>query len=177
MHIRPARPDDVPAILDMIRALAAYERAPDAVHATEADLHAALFTAGPSGGAGPAAHAHVVEVEGPDGGPVVVAFALWFLNFSTWLGKHGLYLEDLYVGEAYRGRGIGAALLETLAALCVERGFGRFEWWVLDWNTPAIEFYRARGAVAMDEWTVYRVTGDALQALGARRGAGDGDSP
>jgi GNAT superfamily N-acetyltransferase len=166
-RIRPVRPEDVPAIDAMIRELAAYERAPDAVVATPADLHAALFTNEKSGGTGPALFGHVVEVEGT-GGPRLAGFALWFLNYSTWLGRHGLYLEDLYVREADRGRGYGEALLATLARICVERGFGRFEFWVLDWNTPALDFYRARGAVAMDEWTVQRFTGDALVELALR---------
>ncbi|MCK6573561.1 GNAT family N-acetyltransferase [Myxococcota bacterium] len=166
-RIRPVRPDDVPAIDAMIRELAAYERAPEAVVATPADLHAALFTGERSGTGGPALFGHVVEVEGT-GGPRLAGFALWFLNYSTWLGRHGLYLEDLYVRAADRGRGYGEALLATLARICVERGFGRFEFWVLDWNTPALDFYRARGAVAMDEWTVQRFTGDALVELARR---------
>ena len=152
--VRTARPDDVPAILDLVRELAAYEREPDAVEATEKSLHTALF------GPAPAAYAHVVEHDG-----AVVGFALWFLNFSTWLGRHGIYLEDLYVRPEHRGRGYGRALLRELARLCVERGYGRLEWWVLDWNEPAIGFYRSLGARPMDEWTVHRVTGDALRAL------------
>jgi GNAT superfamily N-acetyltransferase len=91
------------------------------------------------------------------------------LNYSTWQGKHGIYLEDLYVREQYRGRGYGKAMLEHLAAICVERGYGRFQWWVLDWNEPSIEFYRAMGAVSMDEWTVFRVSGEALNQLGEAR--------
>jgi len=173
-RIRPVRPEDVPALDAMIRELAAYERAPDAVVATAADLSAALFTGERSGAAGPALFGHVIEVGGgeADAEPARLAgFALWFLNYSTWLGRHGLYLEDLYVREADRGRGYGEALLATLARLCVERGFGRLEFWVLDWNTSALDFYRARGAVAMDEWTVQRFTGDALVDL-ARRAPG-----
>jgi GNAT superfamily N-acetyltransferase len=155
--IRPARPDDVPAILQLIHGLAEYERAAHEVRATEAQLHASLF------GAQPAVFAHVAE----DDGGEVVGFALWFLNFSTWLGRHGIYLEDLYVRPDHRGRGYGKALLTTLARLAVEQGYGRVEWWVLDWNEPAIDFYRSLGATAMDEWTVFRLTGDALGALGA----------
>jgi GNAT superfamily N-acetyltransferase len=149
--IRPATPNDVPAVLTLIRELAAYEREPDAVVATEDGLAAALF------GAAPAVFCHVAE----DGGEVV-GFALWFRNFSTWLGRHGIYLEDLYVRPSHRGRGLGRALLATLADLARERGYGRVEWAVLDWNTPAQEFYRALGAVPMDDWTVWRLAGEAL---------------
>jgi GNAT superfamily N-acetyltransferase len=100
-------------------------------------------------------------------GDDVVGFALWFLNFSTWLGKHGIYLEDLYVTPQMRGRGIATGLLAELAGICLQRGYGRLEWWVLDWNSPAIGFYRAIGAVPMDEWTVHRLTGRALTDLAA----------
>ena len=141
----------------MIRELAEYEREPNAVVATEAMLHEALF------GDSPAVFGLIAEDEG-----VTVGFALWFLNFSTWLGRHGIYLEDLYVRPEHRGSGHGKALLAELARICVERGYGRFEWWVLDWNTPAIEFYRSIGAEPMDEWTVQRVTGDALTDLAAQ---------
>jgi GNAT superfamily N-acetyltransferase len=152
--VRTARPDDVPVILELIRELAAYEREPEAVEATDGLLHAALF------GPAPAAHAHVVEHDGQ-----VAGFAVWFLNFSTWLGRPGIYLEDLYVRPEHRGRGYGRALLAELARLCVERGYGRLEWWVLDWNEPAIGFYRSLGARPMDEWTVHRVSGAALGRL------------
>jgi GNAT superfamily N-acetyltransferase len=152
--VRGAGPEDVPAILALIRELATYEREPDAVLATEEQLRDALF------GPAPAAYAHVVEHEGE-----VAGFALWFLTFSTWLGRHGIYLEDLYVRPEHRGRGHGRALLGELARLCVERGYGRLEWWVLDWNEPAIGFYRSVGARPMDEWTVHRVSGAALAAL------------
>jgi GNAT superfamily N-acetyltransferase len=108
--------------------------------------------------------AHVADHDGR-----IVGFALWFLNFSTWLCRHGIYLEDLYVTPEMRGHGIGRQLLAELAALCVERGYGRLEWWVLDWNEPAIGFYRSLGATAMDEWTVYRLTGHALANLAAGR--------
>lgn len=159
--IRRAEPADVPEILLMVRELAEYERAPHEAIATEAQFHAALF--GPS----PAVFAHVVEHDGGDGRRLG-GFAMWFLNFSTWLGQHGLYLEDLYVRPELRGLGYGTRLLGTLAQECVNQGYGRFEWWVLDWNEPALGFYRSIGAEPMDEWTVQRVTGDALRALAAR---------
>ncbi len=152
--IRPATPADIATILGLVRELAAFEREPDAVVATEADLAEALF------GDRPAAEAVIAE----DGG-APLGFALFFHNFSTWTGKRGLYLEDLYVTPAARGRGVGTALLRHLAAVALERGCGRFEWSVLDWNADAIAFYRAMGAVGMDEWTIQRVTGEALQRL------------
>lgn len=151
--IRPATPDDVPAILAMIAELADYERAPHEAVATEDRLRSALF--GPT----PAVYAHLA-VE--DGEPV--GFALWFLNFSTWRGVHGIYLEDLYVRQAARGGGHGKALLAELARICVERGYARLEWWVLHWN-PAREFYEAIGAEALTEWLPYRLTGNALVKL------------
>jgi GNAT superfamily N-acetyltransferase len=154
--IRAARPGDVAAMVDLIGELADYERARHEVRITEPDLHDALF------GASPAVFAHVAEADGE-----VVGLALWFLTFSTWLGRHGIYLEDLYVRPDQRGNGWGRALLATLAAIAVERGYGRVEWAVLDWNEPAIGFYRSIGAVSMDEWTTYRLTGDALGALAA----------
>ena len=160
MLIREATPDDVTAIHQMIIELAVYEKEPDAVLASEADLQKALFSDEKSRNGAPAAFAHVAEVDGE-----VIGFALWFLNYSTWLGKHGIYLEDLYVKPEYRGQGAGKALMQKLAAIAVERGYGRFEWWVLDWNSPAIEFYRAHGAQAMDEWTVYRLSGEALKKM------------
>ncbi len=153
MNIRLAQLADVPVLLGLVRELAAYEKEPDAVQATEADLHRALFVAH-------TASCHVVETAGE-----VVGFALWFTTFSTWTGKPGLWLEDLFVRPEARGTGLGKALLQTLAAVCVERGYGRFEWWVLDWNAPAIGFYRALGAVAQDEWTTMRVDGEALVRL------------
>jgi GNAT superfamily N-acetyltransferase len=162
--IRRATPADVPEILLMVRELAEYERAPHEAVATEEQFHRALF--GPS----PKVFAHVVEHETGDGRRLG-GFALWFLNFSTWLGQHGLYLEDLYVRPELRGYGYGKRLLATLAQECVANGYGRLEWWVLDWNEPAIGFYRRLGAVPMDEWTVHRVTGDALVDLAA--GAGE----
>lgn len=155
MLIREAQIGDAPVILDLIKELATYERAPNEVTATLDDLEATLFCQSPS------VFCHLLEVEGQ-----VVGMAIWFLNYSTWLGKHGVYLEDLFVREAFRGRGYGLALLKFLAAVCVERGYPRFQWWVLNWNTPAIEFYKAHGAEPMSDWTVYRVSGDPLGELG-----------
>lgn len=156
--IRRATPDDVNEILLMVRELAEYERAAHEVLATEEQFHDALF------GSDPSVFAHVVEHDAGDGRRLG-GFALWFLNFSTWLGRNGLYLEDLYVRPELRGTGYGTSLLSTLAAECVDKGYGRLEWWVLDWNEPALGFYRSLGAVPMDEWTVHRVTGDALVRL------------
>lgn len=157
--IRPATPDDVPAIVAMVRELAEYERARHEAQATEAQLREALF------GAQPAVFALVAE---NDETGEAVGFALWFLNFSTWLGKHGIYLEDLYVRPHARGEGHGRALLTRLAQIAAERGYGRVEWSVLDWNEPSIAFYKSIGAVAMDEWTVYRLNEDAIGQLAAR---------
>jgi len=154
--IRAATPADIPSIHRLIVELAIYEREPDAVKATHDDLHAALF------GSRPVAECVLAEVDG-----VPVGLALFFTNFSTWTGKPGLYLEDLFVMPAARGSGLGKALLVHLAGLAVARGYARFEWSVLDWNTPAIGFYKALGAKLMDEWTVMRVEGDALTALSA----------
>jgi GNAT superfamily N-acetyltransferase len=156
--IRRARPADIPAIYGLIRDLAEYERAADEVTGTEQDLDRALF--GPE----PAVFAHVAEHDGQ-----VAGFALWFLNYSTWVSRHGIYLEDLYVRPELRGAGHGRLLLAELAALCVERGYGRLEWSVLDWNEPARGFYERLGAEPMEEWTVHRISGTALQALAARR--------
>jgi len=155
MLIRPATKADLPAIMQLIHDLAEYEKAPEQVETNEREIAAALFAEQPK------VFANVIEV-----GDQVVGIAIWFLNFSTWQGKHGIYLEDLYIKPEYRGNGYGLAMLKYLAALCVERGYGRFQWWVLDWNAPAIEFYKSQGAIAMDEWTVYRVSGDALTELG-----------
>lgn len=160
-RVRPALESDVDQILRLVRDLAEYERSADQVRATAEQLRAALF------GPAPAVHALVAE----DGDGRVVGFALWFLNFSTWEGVHGIYLEDLYVEPAHQGSGLGKALLTALAEIAVQRGYGRFEWWVLDWNRPSIDFYRRLGAVAMDEGTVYRLTGDALQRVAARGAA------
>ncbi|MFB6891258.1 GNAT family N-acetyltransferase [Kitasatospora sp. NPDC056327] len=157
--IRTAVPADVPVIHAMIRELAEYEKAAHEAVATEEQLHAALF------GAAPALFGLIAE-DDSTGEPV--GFAVWFLNFSTWRGTHGIYLEDLYVSPASRGGGHGKALLLELARIAVERGYSRVEWSVLDWNTPSIDFYKALGAVPMDEWTVFRLTGDALAAAGTR---------
>lgn len=148
----------------MIRELAEYERAPNDVVATEELLYDALF------GSSPVAYAHVAVDAGE-----VVGFALWFVTFSTWLGRPGLYLEDLFVRPSARRRGHGRALLLELARIAVERGYGRMEWAVLDWNVDAQAFYRTLGAVPMDEWTTWRVTGGALAALGSRNPDADGE--
>lgn len=160
-RIRPAVVEDVPVVLRLIRELAEYEKALDEVETTEEQLREALFP-----GEGDAAvFAHVAEVDGE-----VVGCALWFLSFSTWTGTHGIWLEDLYVTPAQRGSGLGQELLRTLAAICVEGGYHRLEWWVLDWNTPSIGFYESIGAVAQDEWTRFRLDGQALGALATPAG-------
>jgi GNAT superfamily N-acetyltransferase len=172
--IRPARPSDVPEILALVRELAEYERAAHEVEATVDQLTGLLFGGAVDGIASrtpsgrPAAYAHVVEHPDATAGTHLGGFALWFLNTSTWTGTHGIYLEDLYVRPHLRGTGYGTRLLATLAQVCVERGYRRLEWWVLDWNEPALGFYRSLAAVPMDEWTVHRVTGDALEALAER---------
>ncbi len=154
MHpaVREARSSDVEQILELIVELADYERSVDSVKVTVEQLQSALFSSHPT------VHALVAEA-----GAEVVGFALYFLNFSTWEGVPGIYLEDLFVRPEHRGSGLGKALLGALAELAVRRGYARFEWSVLDWNQPSIDFYRALGAVPMDEWTVYRLSGDALQ--------------
>ena len=154
--IRSATPADVPLILDFIGQLADYERLRHEAVATEAGLREALF------GARPAAEVLIAELAGE-----AVGFALFFHNFSTFLGRRGLYLEDLFVRPEFRGRGVGRALLARLAALAVERDCGRFEWAVLHWNEPAIGFYRSLGAEPMTDWSTYRMTGAALQRLAA----------
>ena len=159
-RIAAATPADVPLILSLIRELADYERMSDHVVATEADVERALF------GERPCAEAVIARV-----GDEAVGFALFFQSFSTFVGRPGLYLEDLYVRPAHRGRGIGRGLLAHLARLAVERRCGRFEWSVLDWNELAISSYRRAGAVPMDEWTVYRLTGEPLRALAAEAAA------
>jgi GNAT superfamily N-acetyltransferase len=156
--IRNAVVEDVPAIIEMIRELAEYERALPEAQATEEQLRAALFDADP---------AVFGLMAADDTTGAVVGFALWFRNFSTWTGTHGVYLEDLYVRPAHRGAGHGRALLAALAGIAVERGYHRFEWSVLDWNAPAIGFYESLGARPMDEWTGFRLTGDPLKRLGA----------
>ena len=153
-EIRPARIEDLPIILELIRDLATYERAPDEVTATEEQLVDVLF------GERPAAEVLLVfEGKSP------VGFAVYFYNFSTWLGRAGLYLEDLFVKPEKRGKGYGRALLVELAKIARDRECGRMEWAVLDWNEPAIKFYRALGAKPMDEWTVFRLTGDEIATL------------
>jgi GNAT superfamily N-acetyltransferase len=153
-NIRPARVEDVPIVLQLIRDLATYERAPDEVTATEEQLVDILF------GEQPVAEVLLAfEAESP------VGFAVYFYNFSTWLGRAGLYLEDLFVKPEKRGKGYGRALLVELAKIARDRGCGRMEWAVLDWNEPAIKFYCALGARPMDEWTVFRLTRDEIASL------------
>ena len=154
--IREANISDVQAIHDLIVELAIYEQEPDAVVASVEDIKENLF------GKDPVAYCHIAEVDGQ-----VVGIAIWFLNYSTWLGKAGLYLEDLFVKPEFRGSGLGLQLMKTLAQLCVDRNYERFQWWVLDWNEPSINFYKSIGAEAMDEWTVYRLSGSALKSFAA----------
>jgi GNAT superfamily N-acetyltransferase len=156
VNIRLATPQDAALILRFIRELAEFEREPDAVKATEESLKHALFGER-------SAEAVIAEQEGKPMG-----FALFFHNFSTWTGRKGLYLEDLYVTPEARGSGVGTALLRHLAGIALDRDCGRFEWAVLDWNTPAIDFYTAMGAESLDEWRIRRVTGDALARLAGR---------
>ncbi|HKT00391.1 MAG TPA: GNAT family N-acetyltransferase [Rugosimonospora sp.] len=153
--IRPARSQDVPAIVAMVHELAEFERAPEQCLLTEEQLRAALCAEQP------ALYGHIAH-DAATGEPL--AMSLWFLNFSTWRGVHGIYLEDLYVRPAARGLGLGRAMLTELARLCVARGYARLDWWVLHWN-PARDFYHAIGAQAQDEWIPYRLTGDALRRL------------
>ena len=154
--LRRARPGDEAGIVECIRALAEYEREPDAVQTTAGDLRQSLF------GSSASVFAHVIEKD-----QRIVAIAVWFLNYSTWTGRNGVYLEDLFVQEDQRRHGYGRALLAALARVCAERGYRRLEWSVLDWNEPSIRFYRSIGAVGMDEWTVQRLSGDALAQLAA----------
>ncbi|HEY1210725.1 MAG TPA: GNAT family N-acetyltransferase [Terracidiphilus sp.] len=160
--IRPATRADIPQILTYIRALAAYERAPDAVTATEEGLERDGF------GPNPIYFCLMAVHDGKAAG-----FAFFFYNYSTWLGRPGIYLEDLFVEPELRGLGIGKALLERVAAIAVEKGCQRLEWAVLDWNTPAIEFYREMGAEFMDEWRNVRVSGEALKGLAVQAGGAD----
>ncbi|AMV01445.1 GNAT family acetyltransferase [Xanthomonas citri pv. fuscans] len=155
-QIRSATPADVPLLHELITALAVYEREPDAVKASLEDVRASLFDEGAT------AHALICEQDGQ-----ALGFAVYFFNYSTWLGRNGLYLEDLFVRPEARGKGAGLALLRHLAQLAVQRGCGRFEWSVLDWNQPAIDFYKAVGARPMDGWTVYRLDGERLAAFAA----------
>ncbi|GAV42648.1 mycothiol acetyltransferase [Streptomyces acidiscabies] len=156
--IRDATVDDVADIRAMIRELAEYERAVEQATATEEQLREALF------GAEPAAYALIAEDDGTGG---VVGYALWFPRFSTWTGTRGLHLEDLYIRPSARGGGHGKALLAALAAICVSRGYERFEWWVLDWNEPAIAVYKSLGAEFLDEWRICRLSGAPLEELAA----------
>ena len=156
--IRPAQADDAAIILEFIKELAEYERLAHTVVATEESLRLALF------GARPAAEALVAELEGAP-----VGFALFFANFSTFVGRAGIYLEDLYVRPTALGRGVGKALLVRLAKMAVERRCGRMEWSVLDWNEPAIQFYKSIGAKPLEEWTMYRLAGQSLQRLGSEK--------
>jgi GNAT superfamily N-acetyltransferase len=157
LKIRKATPDDIPLILEFIRELAEYERAPEQAVATPEDLRRDGFSGEPR---------FYVEIAEWDGEPA--GFALWFFNYSTWQGKPGLYLEDLFVRPQVRKKGIGKALLTYLAKVAVEKGCGRYQWQVLDWNTPAIEFYESLGAKVMNEWLTMRVSGEALRQLGER---------
>jgi GNAT superfamily N-acetyltransferase len=150
--IRRAVESDVEAIHQLIYELAVYEKAPEEAKATVDAIRTSLFSKQP------VAHCHVAEVDGK-----VVGIAIWFLNYSTWLGKPGIYLEDLFVKPEYRKQGLGKEFMKTLAKLCVENNYERFQWWVLDWNTPSIDFYKSIGAVPMDEWTVFRLSGDDLK--------------
>lgn len=158
-RIRRVREADVADVVRLVHELADYEREPESCHLTEDQLRTALF------GDAPALFAHVAEVDG-----AVVGCALWFRNFSTWEGVHGIYLEDLYVRPGQRGAGLGKALLTTLAEECSRHGYGRLEWVVLDWNEPSIAFYESLGARPMTGWTTYRLTGEALATLGGGGG-------
>jgi len=155
LKIRPAKRDEVGEVLQLIQDLATYEKAPDQVEASRDDLLNTIFVKDPR------VFCDLVEVDGQ-----IAGMAIWFLNYSTWQAKHGIYLEDLYIKPEFRARGYGKALLKHLAQICDKEGYGRLQWWVLDWNSPAIEFYRSFGAEAMDEWTVYRTSGQALKDLG-----------
>jgi GNAT superfamily N-acetyltransferase len=155
LKIRPAKSEEVGEVLQLIQDLATYEKAPEQVEASRDDLLNTIFAKEPR------VFCDLVEVDGQ-----IAGMAIWFLNYSTWQAKHGIYLEDLYIKPEFRARGYGKALLKHLAQICDKEGYGRLQWWVLDWNSPAIEFYRSFGAEAMDEWTVYRTSGQALKDLG-----------
>lgn len=156
LTLRPARPEDAALILAFVRDLADYEKLLHEVEASQEDIERDLF------GAHPRVFCDIAEWEGAPAG-----FALWYYTYSTFRGRHGIFLEDIFVRPAFRGHGIATALMRRLAKRCVEEGLGRFEWNVLDWNEPAIRFYRSVGAVPLDEWTMQRVTGPALEALAA----------
>jgi len=155
LKIRPAKREEVGEVLQLIQDLATYEKAPEQVEASKDDLLNTIFAKEPR------VFCDLVEVDGQ-----IAGMAIWFLNYSTWQAKHGIYLEDLYIKPEFRARGYGKALLKHLAQICDRVGYGRLQWWVLDWNSPAIEFYKSFGAEAMDEWTVYRTSGQALKDLG-----------
>ena len=154
MKIRSAQPSEGHIILDLIRDLAEYEKSPEEAVATLEQINASFFCEHPT------VFCDFVEVNGE-----VVGFAVWFLNYSTWTGTNGIYIEDLFVKPEHRGRGFGKALLSHLAGLCIDRGYQRLQWWVLNWNEPSIQFYKSLGAKDMDEWTVMRVSDDELVAL------------
>ena len=154
MAVRAAQLSDSASILNLIRGLAEYEKALDEVVATQENLVASFFCENPQ-----------VFAQVATQGDTVVGIAVWHLNYSTWLGKHGMYLEDLYVIPEARGHGHGMALLRELAKICVERGYERLQWWVLNWNQPSIDFYNSLGAKPMDEWSVYRLSGENLKIL------------
>ncbi|HEX2706373.1 MAG TPA: GNAT family N-acetyltransferase [Candidatus Lustribacter sp.] len=155
--LRAAIPADVPELLRLVVELATFEKEPDSVLACVADYEAILF---PGHGA-PTGHAEVAQLDGR-----LVGMAFWYVTFSTWSGHNGIWLEDLYVEPGHRGLGVGTAMLRRLAGICAARGYHRLEWWVLDWNEPAIRFYRGLGARALDGWTHYRIDGDALAQTG-----------
>jgi GNAT superfamily N-acetyltransferase len=157
MNIRRALPHEAPLIQELVLELALFEKAPQSAQASLADISRAFFSQHP------AVFCDFIE----DEAGVVQGFAIWFLNFSTWTGTHGIYLEDLFIRPEARGRGYGKAFLRHLASLCVARGYHRLQWWVLDWNQPAINFYQGLGAHLMDEWTTMRVDGEALYRLSA----------
>jgi diamine N-acetyltransferase len=157
--IRAAAPGDAPSIFALIKELADYERLSHQVDASQEQIAAALF--GPQ----PRLFCDIAEADGQAAG-----FAMWFLNYSSFRGRHGLYLEDLFVRPAFRGRGLGKALMRSLAKRCVDNGYARFEWAVLDWNTPAIDFYRSIGARVLDDWRICRMTDDALTQFAGRSG-------
>ena len=157
MKIRAARPEEAPLIQELIYELAVFEKAPENAQATIEQISEAFFSSHP------AVFCDLIE----DDHGIVQGFAIWSLNYSTWTGTHGIYLEDLFIRDSVRGKGYGKALLAHLASICLERGYHRLQWWVLDWNTPAIEFYKGLGAKFMDEWTVMRVEGAALETISA----------
>jgi GNAT superfamily N-acetyltransferase len=157
MRIRRAVPEDVPTIHQLIRDLALYERALEMACATPEQLHSSLFSDAPN------VFCDLVETDELE----VAGFAVWFLNYSTWTGTHGIFLEDLFVQPGFRGRGYGKALLVHLAQVCVANGYHRLKWSVLDWNQPSIDFYRSLGAEALDDWTEFRLTSEALSNLAA----------